>query len=104
MARPLPAPIATYFAATSPAEFADCFTDDAQVTDERRTHRGRDEILHWREEVAKISFQQAILATRGEGDTFVVTCRVSGDFPGSPVELNNTFTLAGDKIAALSID
>jgi hypothetical protein len=36
-------------------------------------------------------------------DKTIVTGRVSGDFPGSPVELRYTFTLAGDKIARLEI-
>jgi hypothetical protein len=36
-------------------------------------------------------------------DKTIVTGRVSGGFPGSPVELRYTFTLAGDKIARLEI-
>ena len=33
----------------------------ATVTDERRTHQGRAAILRWREEVAAISFRQALI-------------------------------------------
>jgi hypothetical protein len=32
-----------------------------------------------------------------------VTGRVTGDFPGSPVDLQYRFTLEGDKIARLEI-
>lgn len=99
----LPTPIARYFAATTPSQIADCFTDDAVVADERRTYRGRHEILRWREEVGKISFQQDVLSLERRGDRAVVTCRVSGDFPGSPVELDHVFQLEGDKIAELAI-
>jgi hypothetical protein len=32
-----------------------------------------------------------------------VNSRVTGDFPGSPIELRYRFTLAGDEIARLEI-
>ncbi|WP_159079978.1 nuclear transport factor 2 family protein [Methyloceanibacter sp. wino2] len=99
----LPTPIARYFSATTPSQIADCFTDEGVVTDERRTYRGRRDILRWREEVGQISFRQDVLALGSRGDLAVVTCRVSGDFPGSPVELDHTFELVGDKIARLTI-
>ena len=57
MTNQLPAPVKAYFAAATPAAIADCFTPDATVTDERRTHRGRAEILAWREGVAAIDFR-----------------------------------------------
>ena len=37
------------------------------------------------------------------GDQTTVTGRVTGDFPGSPVDLQYRFTLEGDKIARLEI-
>jgi len=33
----------------------------------------------------------------------VVTCRVSGNFPGSPVELRHVFVVVGEKITRLEI-
>ena len=33
----------------------------------------------------------------------IVTNRLTGNFPGSPIELEFVFTLDGDKIAALEI-
>ncbi|BAQ18398.1 nuclear transport factor 2 family protein [Methyloceanibacter caenitepidi] len=99
----LPAPIARYFSATTPTQIADCFTDEGVVTDERRSYRGRRDILRWREEVGQISFRQDVLALDRRGDQAVVTCRISGEFPGSPVELDHAFQLEGDKIARLVI-
>jgi len=36
-------------------------------------------------------------------DQTIVTGRVAGNFPGSPVDLRYTFILAGEKIARLEI-
>jgi hypothetical protein len=38
----------------------------------------------------------------GDGKT-VVTAKVSGNFPGSPLNLDHVFELHGDKIASLEI-
>ncbi|WP_159079941.1 nuclear transport factor 2 family protein [Methyloceanibacter sp. wino2] len=103
MTNALPTPIAHYFAALTPFQIADCFTEDGVVTDERRTYRGRDEILLWRENVGAINFQQDVISLSQSEDTAVVTCRVWGDFPGSPVELEHAFRVEGEKIAALVI-
>ncbi len=103
MIHPLPAPVAGYFAANDPEGIADCFTEDGIARDERQTHRGRAEILRWREDVAKVSFRQEILRAAPDGANFRVTCRVSGAFKGSPVELDHVFSLTGDRIARLEI-
>ncbi len=103
MTNALPGPVRAYFSAATPEETADCFTEDALVTDERRTHRGRQEILEGRQEVGKISFRQEILSSELSGQRAMVTCRVSGDFKGSPVELDYAFLLSGERIARLEI-
>lgn len=99
----LPAPIAAYYAAETPDDIALCFTEDGIAADERRTHRGRDEIRRWREEVSKVSFSHEILSVRQEGNRVTVATRVTGAFNGSPVELDSVFDLEGDKIARLEI-
>ena len=43
------------------------------------------------------------LGAHVSGNQTTVTGRVTGDFPGSPVELQYHFTLDGDKIARLEI-
>ena len=81
----LPLPVVRYLAARTPAEIADCFAEDGIATDERRTHRGRAEIRAWREEASRITYRQDILTANHDGDTALVTCRLTGDFKGSPV-------------------
>jgi hypothetical protein len=102
----LPAPVAAYFAAdTTGAEaVALCFTDGAVVIDERQEYRGRTAIARWKAEVsAKFRYTVDRLGAHVSGDQTTVTGRVTGDFPGSPVELQYHFTLEGDKIARLEI-
>ena len=99
----LPAPIADYFSADTPEGIAMCFTQDGIAIDERNTHRGRDEIRTWREEVGKISFSHEILSVRRDGNRVTVATRVSGNFKGSPVDLDNVFDLEGDLISRLEI-
>ena len=102
----LPAPVAAYFAAdTTGAEaVARCFTGGAVVIDERQEYRGRRAIMRWKAEVsAKFRYTVERLGVHISRDQITVTARVTGDFPGSPVELQYHFTLEGDKIARLEI-
>ena len=102
----LPPPVAAYFAAdTIGAEaVAQCFTDSAVVIDERQEYRGRTAIARWKAE-ASANFRYSVerLGVHVSGDQTTVTGRVTGDFPGSPVDLQYRFTLEGDKIARLEI-
>ena len=102
----LPSPVAAYFAAdTTGAEaVAQCFTDGAVVIDERQEYRGRAAIARWKAEAsAKFRYTVDRLGVHVSGDQTTVTGRVTGDFPGSPVDLQYRFTLEGDKIARLEI-
>ncbi len=102
----LPSPIAAYFAAdTSDAHaVARCFSESAVVIDERREHRGRPAITRWKDEAtAKYHYTSEPLAVDVSGAEVIVTARVSGDFPGSPVDLRYRFTLEGATIARLEI-
>jgi ketosteroid isomerase-like protein len=102
----LPAPVAAYFAADAigAEAVAQCFTDGAVVIDERQEHRGRAAIARWKAEVsAKFRYTVDRLVAHISGDQTTVTGRLTGDFPGSPVDLQYRFTLEGDKIARLEI-
>jgi len=102
----LPPPIAAYFAADAADgnAVAACFTPEGVVRDEGRTHEGRAAISRWRADVgAKFAYVVAPLAVAQDGDRVVVTGRLTGDFPGSPVELTYAFTLEGSLIARLEI-
>ncbi len=102
----LPTAIAAYFAAeTSDSEaVARCFKEDATVKDEGRTDAGLAAIKRWKAETSKkytYTSERAALEER-DGKT-VVTSRLTGNFPGSPVELRFFFKLEGGKIASLEI-
>ncbi len=102
----LPPPIAAYFAAdTSDTDaVARCFSESAVVIDEQREHRGRPAITRWKAEAtAKYHYTSEPLAAEASGQDVTVTARVTGDFPGSPVELQYRFTLEGASIARLEI-
>lgn len=102
----VPKPIAAYFAADSSdrAAVADCFTADATVVDERKAHQGREAIRQWKaESTAKYQYVTEPTAIRHEGGHSIVTARVTGNFPGSPVDLHYTFTLDGNAISRLEI-
>ena len=102
----LPAPVAAYFAAdTTGAEaVAQCFTHGAVVIDERQEYRGRTAIARWKAEAsAKFRYTVDPLGVHVSGDHATVTGRVTGDFPGSPIDLQYRFILEGDKIARLEI-
>jgi hypothetical protein len=107
MSPELSKPIAAYIAganAHDPDACAACFTDDAVVRDEGREWRGTAAIRAWKAEVSK-KYQPTLKVTqvaRADGKT-IVTGRVSGTFPGSPIELPYAFTLDGEKIARLEI-
>ncbi|HET9378621.1 MAG TPA: nuclear transport factor 2 family protein [Chthoniobacterales bacterium] len=107
MSLKLPKPVAIYLAAEQAKNIdmlALCFADDAIVHDEGRDYRGLDAIKSWKQ-AADIKYRyvaEPLSASIGE-KTVTLLIRLTGDFPGSPVELDYTFTLANDKIASLII-
>jgi hypothetical protein len=102
----LPQPVAAYFAAdTADGEAVSrCFSEDGVVIDEKRTHRGRTAIARWKTEASrKYTYVAEPLAVDESEGRIRVTCRVTGNFPGSPVDLRFFFVLGGDTIASLEI-
>jgi hypothetical protein len=102
----LPKPIAAYFGAEKVGAEAvcQCFTENAVVKDEAHTYKGQAAIKQWRAEVAtKYEYTSEPFACEEKGGKFVVTSRLTGNFPGSPVDLRFFFELQGDKIASLEI-
>ena len=63
-------------------EYVALFAPDAVVTDEGRTHRGRDEIRRWRDGTPQVTYDVTDIAT--DDGAAVVTATITGDFPGSP--------------------
>jgi SnoaL-like domain len=107
MAIHLPAPIEIYFASENArdTEGADrCFAAHAIVRDEGRTIEGVAAIKAWRIEAGeKYHHTVEPLSVAERYGKTIVTARVSGNFPGSPVNLDHIFELHGDRIVSLEI-
>ncbi len=102
----LPPPVTAYFAADGAGAdaVAGCFTENAVVLDEGREHRGRAEIAAWKQNAAaKYRYTTAPIESWASDARVTVLGRVTGDFPGSPVQLRYVFTIEGDAIARLEI-
>ena len=102
----LPGPIAAYFAADREdgEAVARCFTEAAVVKDEDRTYRGRAAIRQRKEDAAtRYQYTSEPFACEQRDGAVVVTSRLTGSFPGSPVNLRFIFVLEGDEIASLEI-
>ena len=103
----LPTAIARYLDAdrtADPALLAACFTPDAVVRDEGRSIHGIAAIQAWRQ-AARAQYQYIAepLGSTQVGDSTRLLARVTGNFPGSPVDLLYVFGLRDDRIAALEI-
>ena len=101
-----PDPIAAYFDADQrDAEaVARCFTEQAVVEDEGRRHSGHAAIKAWKTSASrKYSYTSEPVSQAQKDDRTIVKTRLTGNFPGSPVELQFNFRLEHGKIAHLEI-
>ena len=106
MKRQLPKPIAEYFAAdrADASAVAECFTENAVVVDENHVYSGRPAIRRWKESATtRYKYTSKPITSEEVDGKIVVTSRLTGDFPGSPVDLRYVFELEGDRIASLEI-
>ena len=102
----LPKPIAAYFTADKgdSEAVAECFTENAVVKDEGHTYQGKAAIKQWKAEAsAKYQYTSEPFASEQQDGKVVVTSRLTGNFPGSPLNLRFFFGLDGDKIGSLEI-
>ena len=102
----LPDPIAAYFAADqrSADAISHCFTAQAVVKDEGHTYTGLDAIKAWKAAAsAAYIYTSEPFAMEQAGGFHVVTSRVTGNFPGSPLNLRFRFRLERGLIASLEI-
>jgi hypothetical protein len=103
----LPTPIAIYITAENSGDteaLAECFAENAVVRDEGKTIEGLAAIKQWKAETKK-KYQHTVepLTIAQEDGKIIVTNRLTGSFPGSPIELEFVFMLDGDKIVSLQI-
>jgi len=107
MTTKLTGPAAAYVAAANAHDIeavAASFSEDAVVRDEGKDRQGIAAIRQWAVEVSEKyrPTVEALDVESSKGKT-ILKGRVSGTFPGSPVELRYVFTLNGAKIGRLEI-
>jgi hypothetical protein len=103
----MPQPVMAYLAAEevkNAQALSRCFAEDGTVHDEGRDYHGRAAIQRWKEEAdTKYRYVLEPSSARTDGETTTVLARLTGDFPGSPVDLNHIFTISHDEIVSLEI-
>ena len=103
----LPAPVVAYIAVENGDDaeaLAHCFAENAVVQDEGRTMKGLAAIQRWNTGTKRKHHHtvEPLASFEKDGKTVVKT-RLTGEFPGSPVELQLVCGLEGDKISSLEI-
>lgn len=84
--------------------YSECFSDDAVVFDEGKTHNGKDEIKSWNEKTnEEYKAKLEAIDVFNEDQITILTTKVSGTFDGSPIVLKYRFDIKNDKISALKI-
>lgn len=103
----LPALLQHYLVADAARDlhaFIECFAPEAVVRDEDRSHVGHDAIREWKTRAdATVPYRLSPLGLSRQGGQWKLLARVSGAFPGSPVELMHIFHVEEDRIASLEI-
>lgn len=103
----LPESIKQYFSAGNTTDLQwlqDCFSADAAVFDEGGVFRGLAAIEAWFSQARqKYQFSVSPLSLTTKGQHELVVATVSGNFPGSPIQLQYAFLLHDDKIQSLQI-
>jgi hypothetical protein len=103
----LPPSIEAYFASENAHDASAverCFALNAVVQDEGRSIEGLAAIKAWRAETQrKYNHTVEPLAVAERGGRIVVTGKVTGNFPGSPIDLDHVFQLEGGRIVSLQI-
>src|SRR5262245_56529485 len=94
----LPQPVATYLAAEKakdPALIASVFAENALVHDEASDYFGVEAIRRWWQNAQKkYQYEVEPLDASVSDEVTVLEARLSGNFPGSPVEVTFTFVVA----------
>ena len=84
--------------------FAENFSDNAIVHDEGKSYHGKTEIQQWNEMTnAKYKTKYEPLEVTTEGNKIILTAKISGTFPGSPVMIKYHFETKNNKITSLHI-
>lgn len=82
------------------AAYANCFTENAEVFDEGKTHNGKAEIENW---INKANKEYKATMKSLDYNENILSAEVSGTFPGSPLVLKYHFELNNGLIQSLKI-
>jgi hypothetical protein len=104
----MPLPLTRYFEHDAQREIEAIlalFADDATVTDEGETRQGIAEIRAWQLGPASAyTYRTELRDTEQLGsDRYLITGRLTGNFPGGTADLTWDFTVTADKISRLVI-
>jgi hypothetical protein len=103
----IPASVNNYLVADRDKDLdklSQCFTKDARVHDDNQEYEGLEAIKSWKAQTtAKYRYTVEPLRAAVTERNVKLHARLTGDFPGSPAELDYTFVLAGGKIVSLDI-
>lgn len=103
----LPPPIERFFTAKNARDVAEAtsvFSEHAVVHDEGGRYEGPASIEAWIVRTgAEYNDHADVLSVSSAGLVTDVVARVSGSFPGSPVDIHFMFTLSNDQIDRLEI-
>ena len=82
------------------AAYANCFTENAEVFDEGKTHNGKAEIENW---IDKANKEYKATMKSLDYNENILSAEISGTFPGSPLVLKYHFELNDGLIQSLKI-
>ena len=108
MSTPVPDVVSRYFALDADREIdsiINLFADDATVIDEGKARHGTTEIRAWQTGPAsRYTYTTEVMGTETLGpDRYLVTGRLTGNFPGGTADLTWDFIIADERITQLVI-
>jgi len=79
-------------------------TPDAVISDVGESFRGEGALRRFVSEAgAEFTYTDEVTGARHDGDTWVVSHHLEGDFPGGAADLDHRFALDGERITRLDI-
>lgn len=84
------------------AAYANCFTENAEVFDEGKTHNGKAEIEKWIDKSNK-EYKATMKPVDYDEKENILSAEISGSFPGSPIILKFHFKIVDEKIQHLEV-
>ncbi|WP_223605519.1 nuclear transport factor 2 family protein [Chryseobacterium sp. OSA05B] len=84
------------------SSYANCFTENAEVSDEGKTHNGKAEIENWIDKANK-EYKATMKPLNYNENENILSAEASGNFPGSPIVLKYHFQFSDGYIQSLTI-